>query len=104
MKTTQHKVAFLLAALFLCFTARTTTATKNAGGLRLSVPVETPDSVQFSWSGGSADATYSIYRRVHGYDFWERIAMGLIGVSGSIFVLGFTLDQDYDYEIRADQP
>ena len=99
--------AFLIvSALFIVFgtDALPTNASKNAGGLRLNHPVECPDSVQFSWTGGAADATYSIYRRLHGDTNWERIAMNLTGVSGSAFVRGFTLDRDYDYEIRADQP
>ena len=88
-----------------CFTnALPTNANKNAGGLRLNHPIECPDSVQFSWTGGQAGTTYSIYRRMHGDTNWERIAMNLTGVSGSTFVRGFTLDRDYDYEIRADQP
>lgn len=95
---------FLIFAGVLLVRSTPTNANKNAGGLRLNNPIECPDSVQFSWTGGAADATYSIYRRMHGDTYWERIAMNLTGVSGSVFVPGFTLDRDYDYEIRADQP
>ncbi len=99
-------VFLIVASLAIMFgtNALPTNASKNAGGLRLSAPVECPDSVQFSWTGGAADATYSIYRRLHGDTNWERIAMNLTGVSGTTFVQGFTLDRDYDYEIRADVP
>ena len=99
-------VFLIVFSLFIMFgtNALPTNANKNAGGLRLNRPVECPDSVQFSWTGGQAGTTYSIYRRVHGDTYWERIAMNLTGVSGTAFVPGFTLDRDYDYEIRADQP
>lgn len=97
-------VFVMSAAIMFGTRAMPTNANKNAGGLRLSTPIECPDSVQFSWTGGQAGTTYSIYRRMHGDTSWERIAMNLTGVSGSVFVPGFTLDRDFDYEIRADQP
>ena len=104
MRITMNRVLFIAVTLFFCFSARITTASKNLGGLRLNKPIECPDSVQFTWTGGSDDATYSIYRRVSGSVNWERIWMNLHGVSGTVFVPGFTLDHDYDYEIRAEQP
>jgi hypothetical protein len=103
------KIATILALIFFAlgfaWNAYPTQQQKNAGGLRLSTPVECPDSVQFSWTGGSEEQTKSIYRRLSGTnDTWERIAMGLTGVSGTTFVEGFTLDRSYDYEIREDIP
>lgn len=104
MKKLINTIAFVLLAVALGVKSAPTNDNKNAGGLRLSKPVETPDAVQFSWTGGAADATYSIYRRRHGGENWERIKMGLAGITGSTFVSGFTLDNDYDYEIRAEVP
>lgn len=97
-------IFLLIGSLYIAFftTALPTEANKNAGGLRLSAPIETPNSVQFSWTGGQINTTYGIYRKLHGDTYWERIKMGLTGISGSTFVQGFTLDQDYDYEIRAE--
>lgn len=100
-------VFLIVFSIFIMFGTRAlpTNANKNAGGLRLNNPIECPDSVQFSWTGGNADQSKSIYRRLHGSaDTWERIAMGLTGVSGTTFVEGFTLDRSYDYEIREDAP
>lgn len=102
MKLTTDKL-FLAALAVLCaWYATPTNTNKNAGGLRLNAPIECPDYVQFSWTGGAEGATYSIYRKMHGDSYWERISMNLTGVSGTTFVPGFTLDKDYDYEIRAD--
>lgn len=107
LKKLKSSTVFLLAFsayIVFCTNALPTNANKNAGGLKLNIPVETPDAVQFSWTGGQINTTYSIYRRMHGSTSWERIKMGLTGISGSTFVQGFTLDQDYDYEIRAEAP
>lgn len=93
-----------VAYLMFCTKAMPTNANKSAGGLHLNTPVECPDSVQFSWTGGTEGTTYSIYRKRHDDTYWERIAMNLTGVSGTTFVQGFTLDRDYDYEMRADVP
>jgi len=99
------KTFFLSVVLFLTFTCvPATQASKNAGGLHLNYPVESPTGVHLCWTGGSPDATYSIYRRLHGYDYWERVALNLQGVQGSFDVPGFTLDRTYDYEIRAEEP
>lgn len=105
-KPSQPTVFILVFSLAIMFGTKVlpTDTNKAAGGLRLSVPVECPDSVQFSWTGGQAGTTYSIYRRMHGDANWERIAMNLSGVSGTTFVQGFTLDKTFDYEIRAEQP
>lgn len=105
-KPSQPTMFLIVVSLAIMFGTKAlpTNSNKNAGGLRLNTPVECPDSVQFTWTGGAADTTYSIYRRMHGDTNWERIAMNLTGVSGTTFVPGFTLDRDYDYEIRADQP
>jgi hypothetical protein len=102
VKITVNKLAFAAMVVFLAIRCTPSNANKNAGGLRLSVPVETPDSVQFSWTGGQEGAAYSIYRRMKGDANWERIAMNLYGVSGSTFVPGFTLDQTYEYKIQAE--
>ena len=104
MKLTADKIAFAALTIALMFRAVPTNAGKAAGGLRLSVPVESPNGVHFSWTGGAADATYSIYRRMKGDTYWERIAMNLTGVSGAVDVPGFTLDQTYEYKIQADTP
>jgi len=104
IKITLNKVLFVVAVIFLTIKCTPTEAAKNAGGLRLSVPVESPNAVHFSWTGGAADATYSIYRRMKGEANWERIKMGLTGVSGATDVPGFTLDQTYEYKIQADTP
>lgn len=97
-------ILFLVFAAVMTYSQAPTNEHKNAGGLRLSAPVETPDAVQFSWTGGAAGAAYSIYRRMHGDANWERIKMGLSGISGSTFVEGFTLDHTYDYKIQAEAP
>lgn len=102
----QATVFLVVASLFIMFgtDALPTNSNKNAGGLRLSAPVETPDAVHFSWTGGAADATYSIYRRMKGEENWERIQMNLTGISGAVDVQGFTLDKTYEYKIQADAP
>lgn len=107
LKKPSSSTLFLITfSMFIMFGTKAlpTNANKNAGGLRLNHPVECPDSVQFSWTGGATDATYSLYRRMIGLGNWERIWMGLHGVSGSVFVPGFTLDQTYEYKIQADAP
>ena len=104
MKIRSNMIAFIVLAIALGWNAFPTQASKNAGGLRLSTPIEMPDAVHFSWTGGVAGTTYSIYRRIHGAQSWERISMGLQGVSGSVDVPGFTLNLTWDYEMRADVP
>ncbi len=104
MKITSNTVAMIALTLALGWNAFPTQASKNSGGLRLSRPIEMPTAVQFSWTGGVAGTSYSIYRRLHGTQQWERIAMGLYGVSGSATVPGFTLNLTWDYEIRAEVP
>lgn len=104
MKITSNIIAMIVLAIGLGWNAFPTQAAKNSGGLRLSAPIETPDSVHFSWTGGVAGTTYSIYRRIHGTEQWERIAMGLSGVSGWVDVPGFTLSLTWDYEMRAEVP
>ena len=103
MKINGQKLAFAALAAFLCFHAYPTNASK-ASAFRMSTPVETPDGVHFSWTGGTEGTTYSIYRRLSGTENWERISMGLQGVSGSADVPGFTLNLTWDYEMRADAP
>jgi hypothetical protein len=104
MKITKHTVAFIALAIFLGTKAFPTTTNKNNMPLRLSAPVETPDAVHFSWTGGQTNTTYSLYRRLSGTEAWERIWMGLEGVSGAVDVPGFSLNLTWDYEIRADAP
>lgn len=103
-KPTGPTIAFALLTLVLCLQSAPTMASKNVGGLRLNTPVEYPDGVHFVWTGGTEGTVYGIYRRLQGYQVWERIAWGLTGVSGSADVPGFTLDRTFDYEIRAEQP
>lgn len=100
---TGEKLAFCALVAVLAFWAVPTRANKAAGGLNLNVPSETPDGVRFSWTGGDGETVYSLYRRLRGYDNWELIQSNLQGESGSFFVNGFTLDRDYDYELRAAQ-
>lgn len=107
MTTTDKRIGqflFAVAAIFYAVTCTPSNASKQAGGLHLNIPVEMPDAVQFSWTGGQAGTTYSLYRRKQGETNWERIALGLTGVSGMTVVDGFTLDKTYDYEIRAEEP
>lgn len=104
MKIKSNTVLLIALTLAFGWNAFPTQASKNSGGLRLGTPVETPDAVHFSWTGGVAGTTYSIYRRLHGTETWERIAMGLSGVSGWADVPGFTLNMTWDYEMRADIP
>jgi hypothetical protein len=104
MKLTANKIGFLTLMIALGWNAFPTQAEK-AKVLRLSSPIETPTAVQFSWTGGETNTTYSIYRRISdSTGAWERIAMGLEGVSGNTTVPGFTLDHSWDYEMRADVP
>ena len=104
MKITLNKILFAAAALALAWRAYPSTSEKQAR-LRLNAPVEQPNGVHFSWLGGQADASYSIYRRAAAPGAaWERIAMGLTGVSGTFYYPMFTLDQDYSYRIQAETP
>ena len=104
MKITSNMVAMIALTIALGWNAFPTQAEKSSGALRLSRPIETPDAVHFSWTGGVAGTSYSIYRRLHGTEQWERISMGLQGVTGSVTVPGFTLNLTWDYEMRADAP
>jgi len=97
------KLLFAALAIALAYTAYPTGKQKQAGGLRLSRPVETPSGVHLSWTGGQAGTTYSIYRKdnIEGAT-WERIAVGLSGASGTFFYPLFTLDRDISYRIQAE--
>lgn len=103
MKLTADKLLFAALAIALAYTAYPTGAQKQAGGLRLSRPVETPSGVHLSWTGGQAGTTYSIYRKdnIEGAE-WIRIAIGLSGASGAFFYPLFTLDRDISYRIQAE--
>lgn len=98
MKVTADRLLFAALAAALMFRAVPTNAAKQAGGLRLSRPVETPDFVQLSWTGGGTNATHTIYRSLDG-EVWTPIKTGLSGASGTYFHPGFTLDRDYRYRI-----
>lgn len=101
----RRMIVFWAAAVALAIRSTPTNEQKQAAGLRLSIPVETPTGVHLSWTGGAADATYSIYRRGHYAGAqWERIALGLSGVSGAYFYPAFTLDMTYSYRIQAEVP
>jgi len=102
MKITTDKILFAALTIALMFRTVPTNAAKQAGGLRLSRPVETPDWVQLSWTGGDAEATYTIFRSSDGGETWTPIKTGLTGASGTYFHPGFTLDRDYQYRIIAE--
>lgn len=101
MKLTVNKVVFIFAALALAFRAYPSGEQKAAMPLRLNAPVESPDGVAFTWTGGAADTPHSIYRRVRGETEWTRIAMGL-PPAGMTVIPGFTLDKDFEYRIQAE--
>ena len=102
MKVTADKIVFAVLTGALMFRAVPTNAGKAAGGLRLSRPVETPDFVQLSWTGGAAEATYTIFRSADGGETWTPLVTGLSGASGTWFFNSFTLDRDYQYRIIAE--
>ena len=104
MKIKSNTVLLIALTLAFGWNAFPTQAAKSAGALRLSRPIEMPNAVHFSWTSGVAGTTYSLYRRLHGTEQWERIYMGLQGVTGSVTVPGFTLNLTWDYEMRADVP
>ena len=104
MRITVNKVLFIAATLALAYRAYPTGAEKNAR-LHLNAPIEQPNGVHLSWVGGTEGASYSIYRLAHVPGAaWERIAMGLTGVSGTYYFPAFTLDHDYSYRIQAETP
>jgi hypothetical protein len=70
--------------------------------LRLSTPVETPDGVHFTWTGGATNTNYSLWRRLNSDGTWEKIKVGLQGTSGATDLDGFTLDNTWEYKIQAD--
>lgn len=96
------KLVFAVLLVGLGIRAVPTNAAKGAGGLRLSRPVETPDFVQLSWTGGAEDATYTIFRSSDGGFTWAPLVTGLSGASGTWFLNSFTLDKDYSYRIVAE--
>ena len=96
------KLAFAVMVAGLGLHAVPTNASKAAGGLRLSTPVESPDFVQLSWTGGADDATYTIFRSYDGGETWTMLVTGLSGASGTWFFRGFTLDRDCQYRIIAE--
>jgi len=104
MKRSSNKIAFLALVIAAAFYSYPSQASKNSGGLRLSTPVETPDGVHFSWTGGATNTTYTLWRRLNADGSWEMIQTDLEGVSGATDVPGFTLDKDWSYEIRAVAP
>lgn len=104
MKITKNILVFSVIGLVAGWYTNPSQAAKNSGGLRLSVPIETPDGVHFSWTGGATNTTYTLWRKLYNDGTWETIQTGLEGVSGATDVPGFTLDNDYQYEIRAVAP
>lgn len=101
MKITPATVAFVLMAIGFGWNAFPSSSEKAQLGLRLNAPVESPDGVTFTWTGGAADTPHGIYRRVKGEAGWTRIAMNL-GPSGMTTIPGFTLDRDFEYRIQAE--
>ena len=99
--TIWESVVFGLIVAFLAITAFPSSEEKQAAGLRLNPPVESPDGVTFVWTGGAADTSYRIMRRISGTDEWQPVAIGL-NPSGMYLYKGFTLDRDYQYRIEAD--
>ena len=93
-------IALVLIAFMLGALAQSTQKPTHTS-IWLEVPVETPNGVQFSWQGGDPELRYSIYRRKVGDENWERIELNLPS-QGMYFADGFTLDQDYEYQMRAD--
>lgn len=104
MKLNTDRILFLGLVIAAAWYAYPTQAAKTGGVLRLSVPVETPDGVHFSWTGGATNTTYSIWRKLYPDGTWERVQMGLQGTSGATDVPGFTLDNDWEYKIQAEVP
>lgn len=98
----RDRLVIVILAAGLGIRAVPTNAAKGAGGLRLSRPVETPDFVQLSWTGGQESATYTIYRSADGGATWTPLVTGLSGTSGTWFLNSFTLDRDYSYRIVAE--
>lgn len=96
------RLAFIVLAVALGMRSIPTQASKAAGGLKLSRPIETPDFVQLSWTGGVQDATYTIFRSLDGGETWTPLVTGLSGVTGTWFFNSFTLDKNYSYKIQAD--
>lgn len=91
----------LIILLMACLAKSTQKPTRKS--IYLEIPVETPNGVQFSWNGGEETLTYSLYRRKVSDVNWERIELGLPH-QGAYFAPGFTLSDDYQYQIKADLP
>ncbi|MDD2349708.1 MAG: hypothetical protein PHS50_15780 [Kiritimatiellae bacterium] len=105
IETIIYRVLFIAAALFLARVAYPSQKEKQAAGLHLNIPIETPDGVHLSWLGGDPAATYSIYRRdLTDGAGWTRIASGLRGVNGAYFHPGFTLDRNVSYRLQTEVP
>ena len=99
--TKLEAVAFAVIVIALALKVFPDGETKQAAGLRLNPPVESPDGVTFVWTGGAAGSTYRIMKRVSGTDEWQPVAIGL-NPSGMYLYDGFTLDRDYQYRIEAE--
>ena len=100
----ETKVEKLIAIiLIICLMGALAHSTQKPAhtSIFLEFPVETPNGVQFSWQGGDPELRYSIYRRMVGAENWERIELNLPH-QGTYFAEGFTLDHDYEYQMRAD--
>ena len=93
--------AFAVIVIAVALKVYPSSKTKQATGLRLNPPVESPDGVTFVWTGGAGGNTYRIMRRILGTDEWQPVAIGL-PPSGMYLYEGFTLDRDYQYRIEAD--
>jgi len=103
MKINQNRFMLIVAVIAGAIYGAVKDPTTNTI-LRLSTPVETPDGVHFTWTGGATNTTYSLWRRLNNDGTWERIKIGLQGTSGATDLDGFTLDNTWEYIIRADTP
>lgn len=93
-------VAMVIASGMLAAVAQSTQKPVRTS-IYLEKPIETPNGVQFSWSGGEQTLHYSLYRRKVGEVVWERIELNLPH-QGVFFAPGFTLSEDYEYQMKSD--
>lgn len=104
IKTILHCAFLTLMFAFFAWAQAPTEEKKKDRGLDFSVK-EYPDGVWFSWSFAAVGQTHSIYRRPSNTnDEWELLFGELTGVNGGTLYPVFTLDRDYDYEFRENEP
>ena len=91
----------LLVAMLVCVAKSTQKPVYTS--IYLEAPIETPDGVQFSWHGGDPESRYSLFRRKLGAAEWECLELDLSS-AGAVFEPGFTLGDNYEYQIRLSTP